>query len=261
MNRRVVLGSIGSVISLGTLAYATRDPVDTLEVRVWLSERAARYDAVEERVREYLSRSFDFEFWTADVSFGGTVSVSTEDGARVTSGGEWPVAVTSGAVGRADIEPAADVNLLVTDGQMKHAPTGYGLPHVASVGGARYIDRLGPYDEVVASGPSGDVDRRLVPLETPTRTMQVLLHEVGHALGLSHDHGVAFRYDGAVVATPMISTYAFDTEYEVDRSRCGTSFPDPRERKRRLSLAFSGCARRELQTYSGGVRPRRENRS
>ncbi|RQG93796.1 peptidase M10A and M12B matrixin and adamalysin [Natrarchaeobius chitinivorans] len=256
MNRRHVLGALGSFASVGTLAYATRDPVETLECRIWLSERAAEYDRVADRALEYVQRLLEFEFWSLEASIGGTVSVSTEDGARVTSGGEWPLAVTMGAVGSSDLDPVADVNLLVTDGQMKRAPTGYGLPHIASVGGARYIDRLPPFDELVGSGPEGDVDRRLVALTTPTRTMQVLLHEVGHALGLHHDHGVAFRYGDAVVATPMLSTYAFDPEYRGDRSRCGTNYPDPNGLERQLSLAFSTCARRELSTYSGGVRVR-----
>ncbi|RQH00393.1 peptidase M10A and M12B matrixin and adamalysin [Natrarchaeobius oligotrophus] len=257
MNRRYVLGAIGSLTSIGTLAYATRDPVEAIEVRVWLSDRAAEYDAVETRVLEYVNRLLDFEFWTVDASFGGVVSVSTEDGAVVSTSGEWPLAVTSGTIGSSDLDPATDVNLLVTDGQMKYAPTGYGFPHVASVGGARYLGSLEPFDELVGSGPDGAVKRRIVPLTSSTRTMQVLLHEVGHALGLHHDHGVAFRYGDAVVATPMISTYAFDPDYEVDRSRCGTSYPDTSGRERKLSLAFSNCARRELSSYSGGLRLRR----
>ncbi|RQG91707.1 peptidase M10A and M12B matrixin and adamalysin [Natrarchaeobius halalkaliphilus] len=257
MNRRHVLGALGTATSLGTLAYATRDPVDTLEIRLWLSERAATYGTARRRVLEYLGRLLDFEFWTVDVSLGGTISVSTEDGALVTSSGEWPLAVTSGTVGPGDIEPASDVNLLVTDGQMRRAPTGYGLPHVASVGGARYLDSLEPFDDLVGTGADGDVERSIVPVRTPTRTMQVLLHEIGHALGLHHDHGVAFRYGDAVVATPMISTYAFDPTYDVDRSRCGTGFATLDDHERRLSLAFSRCARRELRTYTGGIGPRR----
>ncbi|MEY7849527.1 peptidase M10A and M12B matrixin and adamalysin [Natrarchaeobius sp. A-rgal3] len=256
MNRRHVLGAIGSVGSLGTLAYATRDPVESLEVRLWLSDGAAAYDGVAERTLEYVERLMEFEFWTLEVSFGGVVPVSTEDGARVTSAGEWPLALASGTVGSSDVEPADDVNLLVTDGQMKRAPTGYGLPHIASVGGARHIADLEPFEEFVESGPEGDVERRIVPLQTPTRTIQILLHEVGHALGLHHEHGVAFRYGDAVVATPMLSTYAFSSNSPYDHSRCGTSYPDPSGLKWRLSLAFSTCARRELASYSGGVRPR-----
>lgn len=238
-------------MSVSTLAYATRDPVETLEVRVWLSERAATYRSVERRVHEFLARLLAFDHWRVELDRGGVVSVSTEDGARVTTGGEWPAALVAGAVGRRDVEPAADVNLLVTDGQMKRTPTGYGVPHVASVGGARHLQELPPYDELVGDDHANGVDPRIVPLSTPTRTIQVLLHEIGHALGLSHDHGVVFRAGDAVVASPMISTYAFDPAVTLDRSRCGTDYPETADRTRKLSLTFSSCARRALEEYNG----------
>ncbi|WP_254764837.1 peptidase M10A and M12B matrixin and adamalysin [Natrinema marinum] len=248
MKRRVFLGTLGSAASLGTLAYTSRRSAETLAVRVWLSERAAVYDGVAARIRAYLEAMLSLEHWSLEVSIGGAVAVSTEDAARVTSRGEWPMAVASGALGRRDIEPVSDVNLLVTDGSMEHAPTGYGLPHVASVGGARHIADLEPFDELVT-----DRDRSVVPNTTPARTMQVLVHEVGHALGLNHRHGVAFLYDGAVVATPMLSAYAWDPAYDRDRLHCGTPIPSAADRPRKFSLAFSSCARRELAAYDGGL--------
>ncbi|AEH37711.1 peptidase M10 [Halopiger xanaduensis] len=260
MNRRAFLGAVGSVASLGTLAYATRAGGETLEVRVWFSDRAADYDDVPTRIREYLGRILELGFWTVDLSIGGTVPVSTEDGAQVTRRGEWPLAVAAGAIGARDLRPAADVNLLVTDGAMTRAPTGYGLPRVASVGGARHIDDLEPFDDLFGgdggdSEPSAEPDpRRIAPLTDATRTMQVLVHEVGHALGLRHEHGVAFRDGDAVVATPMISAYAFGPDRETDRSRCGIDYPDPTGRERALSFAFSSCARRELATVAGRSR-------
>jgi len=74
---------------------------------------------------------------------------------------------------------------------MKQAPTGYGVPHIASVGGARHLAALESFDDVVT-----DDARAIAPNTTPVRTMQVLLHEIGHALGLNHEDGVAFVSDG-----------------------------------------------------------------
>ncbi|SFB94399.1 hypothetical protein SAMN05444422_103173 [Halobiforma haloterrestris] len=264
MNRRTFLGAVGSAASLGAFAYTRRDrsTVDTLAVRVWRSERAARYDGVRDRVREYLERFLDLPYWSLELSFGGTVAVAHEDGARVTTRGEWPLTLAGGLAGASDLEPAADVNLLVTDGGMVDAPTGYGLPHVASVGGARHLAALEPIDELPATVPDAEdenpdvpIDHPIVPLTTPTRTMQVLLHEVGHALGLDHDHGVVFRSGETVVATPMLSTYAFSSSYDGDRSACKTAYPETTGRDRAITLSFSGCARRRLETYAGDVRP------
>jgi hypothetical protein len=257
VRRRLVLGAAASTLSIGTvgtLGYATRPPSDRLEVRVWLSEGAARYDAVERRVLEYLDALLGYSYWDLDLSSGGTVSVSTEDGAGVTTSGEWPMLVAGGLLGTGQIEPVSDVNLLVTDGQMTEAPTGFALPNVASVGGARYLDSL-PAFETLDAVRNVESIHTVVENERPTRTIQILLHELGHALGLEHDHGVAFRDGDAVVATPMLSSYAWDPEYDDDRSRCGTIYPETADREQRLSLTFSGCAQRGLASYSGGLIP------
>ena len=246
VNRRAFLGTVGSALSLGTLAYTTRGGTDTLEIGVWLSERAATYDGVAERIREYLTATLSLEHWTLAVSIGGTVSVSSEDAARLTSRGEWPTAVVTGALGGRGVEPALDVNLLVTDGGMETAPTGYGIPHVASVGGARHIAALESFATLVDDGSL------IVPNTTPAHTMQVLLHEVGHALGLDHEHGTTFVDGGAIVATPMLSSYAWDPEYEPDRSQCGV-MAATNGRQRKLSFSFSSCARRQLAAYDGEV--------
>lgn len=244
MKRRAFLGTVGSLGSLGVLGYASRSPVETLEIRFWLSEQAGTYDGVADRIREYLELAFDLEFWTLEVSCGGTVPVSTEDGANVTVYGEWPSHVVSGFFDRGEITPAADVNLLVTDGQMRSAPTGYGIPHIASVGGARHIAKLEPVE----------LDDRydVVPYRTPERVMQVIVHEAGHTLGLDHDHGVAFRKGDAVVASPMLSSYAWDPEYEGDHSSCGTVYPETDHLGRKLTFSFSTCAQRQLEEYQGG---------
>lgn len=132
VNRRLFLGSVGAVLSTGTLAYTTRQPPDTLEVRFWLSAQATEYRDVATQVQKYLEAVLAFEHWTLEVSHGGTVEVSTEDGGQVTRRGEWPAALVAGRLTRRERSAAPDVNLLVTDGQMRDAPTGYGFSNVAS---------------------------------------------------------------------------------------------------------------------------------
>ena len=240
MNRRTFLASVGTVGTLGALGYATRAPVDVLSVRVWRSERASRYD-VADRIEAYLTAALELSHWSVDVSDGGVVPVSIEDGASVTMRGEWPARLAAGAAGRGPVEPVSDVNLLVTDGDVREAPTGFGMPHIASVGGARFLAEV--------AFPEGRPDP--VPYSRPDRVMQVLVHEVGHALGLRHGHGVAYEHGDAVVATPMLSAYAWDPAYD-HRSCCGVVVPETDGRGRKLSYAFSDCARRRLERYRGG---------
>ncbi|MFC6718304.1 peptidase M10A and M12B matrixin and adamalysin [Natrialbaceae archaeon GCM10025810] len=253
MKRRVFLGAVGSLGSLSALGYATRPSVERLEVRYWLTETAARYD-VAGRVDPYLEAAFDLEGRGVDVSYGGEVSTSTEDGAAVTRGGEWPRRVTAGAVRDDGIDPVSDANLLITDGQTDRTPTGYGIPHVASVGGASRLAELEP----VPSPPE------VVPYSPASWAVQVAIHEVGHSLGLTHDHGHAVRSGDAVVTTPMLSSYAWDPEFEIDggRTSCGSSpVPMAKPETIELQLTFSSCAKRELEAYDGGFTPRVRRRT
>ncbi|MFP9192249.1 peptidase M10A and M12B matrixin and adamalysin [Natronosalvus vescus] len=245
MKRRAFIAGVGSVGTLGGIRYATRDPVTELEVGFWMSEGAAQYDTVVDRVTEYLELALGLDFWTVTITYGGTIPVESEDGVRPVRRGRWPAQVAMGAMGPGSLESAVDANVLVTDGQMRQAPTGIAIPHVASVGGARYIDQLDPPSET----PDPDA------YSLPSLSIQVLIHEIGHTLGLRHGHGTVYQTDEGTVATPMVSAYAWDSSFETTESLCGDSYETQPVSPRLLTYQFSSCARERLAEYSGGVRP------
>jgi hypothetical protein len=243
VNRRrflaLVAGSVGGV----GLLYAGERALDRkLDVRVWLSEAAAAYAEVRPRLVGYLDRAIDGFGGEGSVSVGGTVDVATEDGYRVTASGEWPGKLATGAV-----EPAADVNLLVTDGEMSTSPTGLGLPHVASVGGARHVARMPP--------PSETAD--VVGFSKRALVTQILVHECGHALGLRHNDGEVVDRGNHVVVTPMVSGYTWadesvrEREFDHDTSACGTAYAGHDGKDVRLAMTFSPCARRRIRRLRG----------
>jgi len=241
VNRRrfLALGA-GSVGGVGLLYAGERALDRRLDVRVWFSEAAAAYAGLRPRLVGYLGRAIDGLGGESSVSVGGTVDVATEDGYRVTASGEWPGKLATGAVA-----PADDVNLLVTDGEMNTSPTGVGLPHVASVGGARDVARMPPPSE------SADV----VGLSKRALVTQILVHECGHALGLGHNDGEIVDRGDHVVVTPMVSGYTWadesvrEREFDYDTSACGTAYADHEGRDVRLAMTFSPCARRRARRH------------
>lgn len=238
--------SLGAVGGLGAAGYTTRSRERRVDVRVWLSERAATYDGVEERARGYLRRALDPAADDLAVSVAGTVDTSTEDAYHLLTGGEWPLSLA-----RRPGDVADDVNLLVTDGDMSETPTGAGVQHVAAVGGARHLAQMPPADD------APDV----MAHTTPAYVTQVLLHEVGHALGLRHDHGAIAPVDDGVIVTPMVSAYAWlppevrERHFDYDRSACGRPYVHVGSSRYDLALDYSACARSALADYRGGVLP------
>ena len=239
MNRRRFLRtSLAAGVGLAGLAVGHGAMDDTLDVRVWFTEAAAGYDGLRERVEGYLSQAFGRLRDGVRLTFGRPVSVSTENGYRVTATGEWPAKLATGPP-----SPVDDVNLLVTDGQMQTSPTGVGLPHVASVGGARHVARMPPAED----------GETVVPFRNRARITQVLVHEVGHALGLGHDHGTIVDGSTHVVVSPMVSAYAWATgnvrerQFDYRESACGSTYPSVEGKEGRLDMIYSECALRRIE--------------
>ncbi|MFB6155147.1 MAG: peptidase M10A and M12B matrixin and adamalysin [Haloferacaceae archaeon] len=239
MKRRQFLASVG-LSSLGV--FALRERTETpLRVTVWATERAADYDALPARAVGYLGAALRAVDGRITVDYGGRVRVSTERAYDLVAGGEWPaVLAAQTATGRARV---GDVNLLVTDGEMAHAPTGMGVPYVAAVGGARFVARMPPAAESSA----------VLAYSYPAFVTQVLLHECGHALGLRHRDGSVGDSDGAAVVSPMVSAYAWaddadrEEHFGVGASACGATATVDGDRERRLRMRYSPCATERLR--------------
>ena len=243
MRRRNLLLKLGALGTVGSVGVAST-LVGDVDVRWWATPRAARYPGLRERVADYLEVGFGDVALSVNVSYGGVTSFPTEDAHRLVTGGAWPRRLLDG-VADDRTAPVDDVNLLVTDGSMRRAPTGAGIPYVAAVGGARYIARTPPAEDA----------ERVVPDRLPMRTVQILLHECGHALGLRHDHGTIRESGTAAVVSPMVSGYAWASgpirrrEFDFESNRCGRPYPAIAGRDSRLLLRFDDCERRGLYRY------------
>jgi hypothetical protein len=237
MRRRTFLLGAGATGTVGSLVLGSA-LVGPIDVRWWATRAAARRPRLRDRVEAYLERGFGSLTLVARVSYGGRISVPTEDAHRLVVDGTWPRRLVRGSSG-GRVAPVSGVNLLVTDGSVRDGPAGAGLPYVAAVGGAREIAGAPPTDRI---GP-------VVPDSPPLRTAQILLHECGHALGLRHDHG-SIEVDGAAaVVSPMVSGYAWTSgpvrraQFDFASSRCGEPYPAVDGKDPRLLLEFDDCER------------------
>ena len=240
MRRRRVLAGAGLLGTVGALGVAST-LVGTIDVRWWATRRAALYPRLRRRVESYLERAFEGLRLSVDVSYGGIAPFGTEDAHRLVVGGAWPRRL----LGDSGVTPVDGVNLLVTDGSMRRAPTGAGLPYVAAVGGA---------GQMVRAPPAAETDR-VVPDRLPLRTLQILVHECGHALGLRHDHGSIREAGPAAVVSPMVSGYAWSNGpagrpgFDFEENRCGEPYPSVEGKTPRLLLRFDDCERRALHRF------------
>lgn len=243
MNRRTALGALGTSLFFPLVGYSSARDGSSVAVRYWLTPDAARYDGISRRLRRLLRRGLAFDHWTIEVTAGGVVDIGTDSAAHAMRSGRWPGTVSAGFAGASAVDPVWDVNLLVTDGSLADSPSGYGVPHVAAVGGAAALETVEP-DELFDEP---------VPVTDGTFAAQLVLHEAGHALGLSHEDGSRYERAGTSVVTPMLSLYGWRREHLLE-SACGRSHPtrvQSDDTARRLDLTFSECARRSLQAYDG----------
>lgn len=245
MNRRQYLAALGA----GAVPLAIRTgaaPRRPIEIKYWLSTQASRY-SINDTIAAYVDAALAPVFDPVRVTFGGAIQVETEHGYHVTRSGEWPMRVLAGYGHAGGIDPARDINLLVTDGPLRPDPPGVARHNIASVGGASRLQQVPPPDEV----PEPSV------YDTGVYAIQSLLHELGHALGLDHDHGAITAMDDGTVASPMVGGYAWlsgNEHFTADRSACGESYPEDRSGTRYLSLEYSPCAVEGLREYQRSLR-------
>lgn len=250
MKRRKFLLAAGIAGSLGATRGWAASPDRPLAVKVWFDEAAAAYPSVGERVGGYVRRAL------VDAGREATVeharSTLAFDGDRWTvMRRAWPRMVLSSLVGAGPVDPARDVNLLVTDDAVDGEWAGYASTNVAALGGARHLAAMPPVERT-----PGVVEPTL-----PAATAQLLLHECGHALGLAHRHGSLTTDGGTAIASPMVGAYPWATEavrrrqFGFERSACGQPYPAVDSKRRRLGLRYGDCAGRQLARYRGGLLP------
>lgn len=85
------------------------------------------------------------------------------------------------------------------------------------------------------------------------RATQLLLHELGHALGLRHRDGTITIDGERAVVSPMVSGYAWESpavrrdQFDFDANACGSDYPSVDGKEPWLSLRYRSCERVRIQ--------------
>lgn len=228
---------LGTVLAVRTAGRAAREPA----VKLWQTRAAAARPGAIERAAEYVEHALSVAGRPPALDIV-EEPLSFETDHRTIERRDWPLRVIAGSAGLNTIDPVPDVNLLLTDGDVGGPSAGYAYRHIATVPGARYLGELHAEAETPA----------IVEYSVPAAVGQLVLHEVGHALGLDHGHGAVQTTDGTVTASPMVSGYAWSRAARrreaLPPSGCGGEFPTPAGRRRRLSMRYSSCAERAIRS-------------
>lgn len=241
---------MGALTSLG-IATKFRGGPEVIQGKIWLTEGATTYPGVSNRACEYLTRAIEGAGVDLDLSVGSTaVTMPMNDDIR-NFRVAWPRKVIEGAVGIGEINPARDINLLISDGRGIGTLAGYGMHNVAAVSGARHIQAMPPASETPA----------VVDYSVPATLTQLLVHECGHALGLSHHDGSIMSGGSTIAVSPMISGYPWMSataragNFDERGRVCSGSVPIVEGKNRKLSLQYSECAKAKIRQYRGGYLP------